>query len=49
MMHDHVITRTQERLPHERTPSRGTTANNEQRLVHPDYVTAKGTKHSTRH
>ncbi len=49
MMHDHVITGSEERLPHERTPSRGATANDEQRLVRPDYVAAKRTKHPTRH
>ena len=49
MMHDHILPRTQERLPGERTASRGTPANHEQRLIHPDHVATKRTQHATRH
>jgi hypothetical protein len=49
MMHDHILPQTQQRLPGERTPSRGTPANDEQRLIHPDHVSTKRTKHATRH
>lgn len=49
LMHDHVLARTQQRLPQKRTPSRDTSADNEQRLIRADYVTTKGTDHSTGH
>jgi hypothetical protein len=48
-MHDHILPQTQQRLPGERTPSRDTPANDEQRLIHPDHVSTKRTKHPTRH
>jgi hypothetical protein len=49
MMDDHILARTQQRLPGERTPSRGTPANHEQRLIHPNDFPTKRTKHATRH
>jgi hypothetical protein len=48
-MHEHVLGRTEQGLPHKRTPSRGTPTDNEQGLIRPDYVTTKGTEHSTGH
>jgi hypothetical protein len=35
MMDDHILARTQQRLPGERTPSCGTDADDEQGLIHP--------------
>jgi hypothetical protein len=48
-MDDHILARTQQRLPGERTPSCGTPANHEQRLIDPNDVPTKRTKHATRH
>ena len=49
MMDDHILARTQQRLPGKRTPSRGALANDEQRLIDPNDVPTKRTKHATRH
>ena len=43
MMHDYILARDQQRLPQERTASHGTAADDEQRLICPDYVATKWT------
>jgi hypothetical protein len=49
MMHDHILTRTQQRLLGERTAARGTPSNDEQSLIHSDHVATKRTKNAARH